>query len=493
MGNKSLFGKIKEAGMHTIVYGLGSVLQSLLGFLLIPFYTRYYTPEMFGIFSLITLCSTLAGVIFYLGISSSLARSYYDYSTIEERKKVVSTSFYMSVVGAVLQCLLAYLLKNHLSLLLFKNKMYGVLIWYALIASAITILNNLFYVVLRFERKSLFVVIINLISVVLTTGLTLFFLIHLKWGIKAPILGMLINQAVIFLLLLSVLRKFIVFKIITKEIRIQLAYGFPAVIIGLGYYLLDWIGRLFINKYCSLSDVGVFSLGYKLGMLIQILLVLPFSQIWMPMRMEYRHDENANELFTLISTYYFLIGFFFTVIISMFSKEVLILIGGNKEYFNAYKVIPYVMMGHLMYGAINIIDNGIIFQRKVMYHAYIFWITIVINVILNYLLIPRFGYIGSAYSTLLSYTSLFFMVYSVSNRLYKIHFEIKRLAKILVFGLLVLTAGRIVSVTQNIYSIAIKIFLVILLTFLLYFFVLSEKEKRKITNFIKDRVKLCPQ
>ncbi len=76
---KSLFAKIKEAASHTLIYGLGSVLQTALGFILIPLYTRYYSTDMYGTLALITICGSLAGSVFYLGASSALSRSYFDY------------------------------------------------------------------------------------------------------------------------------------------------------------------------------------------------------------------------------------------------------------------------------------------------------------------------------------------------------------------------------------------------------------------------------
>ena len=65
MQQKSVFQKIKEAGSHTIIYGLGSVLQAALGFVLIPLYTRYFTTDMYGVLALVNLCGSIAGSFFF--------------------------------------------------------------------------------------------------------------------------------------------------------------------------------------------------------------------------------------------------------------------------------------------------------------------------------------------------------------------------------------------------------------------------------------------
>ena len=70
-----LFDRLKEAASHTLIYGLGSVAQTLLGVILLPLYAHYFSAAEFGVLSIITLLGTLAGSVFYLGSSSALSRS----------------------------------------------------------------------------------------------------------------------------------------------------------------------------------------------------------------------------------------------------------------------------------------------------------------------------------------------------------------------------------------------------------------------------------
>jgi len=105
--NLSVVGaRLKEVASHTLVYGLGSAAQTLLGFVLIPLYTRYYTPEMYGVFTLVTLVGTVAGAVFCLGAASALGRSYYDYESPDDRSRVVGTALAIALAGAISQILL---------------------------------------------------------------------------------------------------------------------------------------------------------------------------------------------------------------------------------------------------------------------------------------------------------------------------------------------------------------------------------------------------
>ncbi len=443
---KPLAEKIKEAGSHTLIYGLGAAFQTLLGFILIPLYTRYYTAETYGVLSLLVLCGTLAGVVFYLGASSALSRSYYDYHDGTERKRVISTSLFLTLSGALLQVLLGFLLRERLSLLLFGTTKYALHINIVLVSSALSFTNNLFYLLLRFERKSKQVIILNLVTLTTGASLILFFLTVLKVGVMAPILGEAINQSFAFGLLFYLTRKSYVLDYSVAELKLQLQYGIPTVLAGLAFYLLTCTDRLVINKYCSLSDVGIYSLGYKIGMVVNTLFVLPFGQIWAPMRMEYRHDLNAGILYKVMLTYYFLIGLLFTAGVSLFSKEILSLLSGRREYIVAYKIVPIIMSAHLIYGAVNILDVGVAFSRKVMYNVYTFSSAVVLNVGLNWALVPRFGYQAAAFVILATFVVLVSLVFLVSKRLYPIKVEGRRLCAIFGSGLLIVYLGYAVDI-----------------------------------------------
>ncbi|MFZ4801202.1 MAG: oligosaccharide flippase family protein [Chlorobium sp.] len=477
---KGLLDKIKEAGSHTVIYGLGSVLQTLTGFVLIPLYTRYYTTDMYGVLSLVTICGTLAGAVFYLGASSALARSYYDYDDAEERKRVVSTSLYVTLFGAVVQIVLGFLFGGIVSGWLFKSTAYSLHISLMLVSSAITFINTLFYMLLRFQRLSRQVVVLNIVSLLLSSILIVFFLVWMKLGVLAPILGALLNQAVVCVVLFLMVRNFFVLDYSVKELRIQIPFGLQAIIISLAYYSFDWLNRFFINKYCSLADLGVYSLGYQIGMVINILLVFPFGQIWSPMRMQYRNDHNADEFYKKVLTYYFIVGLIITVFLSIFCREVITLLAGREEYVEACRVVPFVMMGMLVYGAVNIIDNGIYFSRKVIYHAYIFWFTSLVSLCLNYLLVPRFGYLAAAVVILICYCTVFVLVFLVSNRLYTVRFEGGRLAALMGLSIAVIVAGHSVSFSSLFSVLLYKSFLIAIMCLVVYSLILYREERDKL-------------
>jgi O-antigen/teichoic acid export membrane protein len=482
---KPLIEKIREAGSHTLIYGLGAAVQTMLGFVLIPLYTRYYTPEIYGVLSLVVLCGTLAGAVFYLGASSALSRSYYDYSDEAERKKVNSTSLLLILFGAIMQVLLGFLFRDRLSMLLFGSTKYAIHINLALVSSALSFTNNLFYLLLRFERKSKQVILINILALVSGASLIVGMLTGLKMGVMAPILGDAINQLLIFGVLFYVTRKSFTWGYSKREIGIQLHYGIPTVLSGLLFYLITSADRLMMNKWFSLSEVGIYALGCKIGMVIHPLFINPFCQIWAPMRMQYRQDRNFTELYKVMLTYYFAIGLFFSVAVSLFARDILICFSGRPEYHIAYQIVPVIMAAYLVYGAINIVDFGVALSRKVIYHVYAFGAALVVNVGLNWILLPRYGYRASAVVLLLTFVVLTAVVFWVSQHLYRIQYEGGRLLALAGSGLVIIVAGLQPAFPSEWFSAAYKVCLLAGLLVGWYCFLLNSKEKSQLALLVR--------
>lgn len=475
----TLYGRLREAAGHTLVYGLGSVAQALLGVVLLPLYGHYFSPSDFGVLSLITLVGTLAGVVFYLGSSSALARSYFDYHTEAERRRTVTTAMVITLAGCTLQTGLGWWLAPQLSDWLFATPHYGVHLHAALASSAVAFVNGLFLVVLRFERRSKTVVAVNIATLLLTTGIIVWLLFGLHLGLLAPILGGLAAQVAVALTLGWLLRRQLGGGISRHELGVQARYGIGAVGIGAAYYVLDSVDRLLLNRLTSLADVGIYSLGYRIGMLIHVVFILPFSQIWSPMRLEYRTEANAPELFKLMLTYYWMIGLLATVGVGMFAREMISVVG-SAEYQAAYRVVPIIMVSHLVYGVIGVIDNGIIFSRKLGYQVVIFAGGMVLNIGLNLLLIPRWGYMAAAWVTLVSYVAVALVAFVVSNRLYRMEVETLRLALVMASAVAVLVAGTLAAGAAPLLALGTRVALFAGLAGFWYAFVLSDRERRRL-------------
>lgn len=421
--------------------------------------------------------ATLAGAFFFFGSSSTLNRFFFESDTNKHKEAIVSTTFLIALIGASFQVFLGFIFATKLSVILTNSVNYATHVFLMILASAFGILMNYNFVVLRLEKKSKLFVILNVGTNLINILIVYILLVYFKAGIYAPIIGILISNVLSFFISLIFINKFFSSSINTGMLRQYVFFGIASTLNGLTYYFLDWIDRFFIKVYASLADVGIYSMGYKIGMIIHVVMIIPFSMIWSTVRMQYAKDPDYSKFVTRIFSYYTVIGLFLVLATSLFAKELLFLFSGRKEYYIASKVVPIIMIAHLVYGYINIVDFGILISKKLYFFYLTFIVGAGLNALLNFIFVPKFGYMASAYITLITYIFCSGVIYLIGNRFYYIQIEWKRVFStfLVVCVLLFLADGLKFSLLANI---IIKVVSISITGFFIYKFWFTKSEKQ---------------
>ncbi|MEI8602886.1 oligosaccharide flippase family protein [Shewanella sp. PP-Sp27a-2] len=281
MSNKNNFK------ISSILYALGSILSASISFIFIPFFMSEFTSVEFGIYSLILICSSIGAAIFYLGVTSALTRSFFDFTANNERNNCFFTALVLLAFGGVMQIVLGFFVSNGISLLLFNSINWNNAILIALISSSFGFINFAFLTYFRLVNKPYHFFTFSVLSVVGNMlGMYLFVIIE-KQGVLGAIKGPLISQVLMFIIFLIYHWKLLSRAKYSKiEGVVQLKYGFYTVLSSLGGLAILWADQFFINKYLNLSDVGVYALSVKLAGIITVVFVTPFIQVFNPIVME---------------------------------------------------------------------------------------------------------------------------------------------------------------------------------------------------------------
>jgi O-antigen/teichoic acid export membrane protein len=208
--------------------------------------------------------------------------------------------------------------------------------------------------------------------------------------------------------------------------------------------MLTMADRYFLLLLASDVEVGLYSLGYKLGLVIQALLVGPFQLAWLPFLFSTAKEKRADEAYSRVFTYFVLVALFAALVISVLAKEVLIVMA-KPAFRDAYKVVPLVAASYVMWGCYDILAVGIYLEGKTKYLALLVSGAAVLNLGLNFLLIPDYGMMGAAAATLASYALLPAGAYFVSRRYRTVHYEWARVIKILLAVALICVASVFVD------------------------------------------------
>lgn len=430
--NLSISAKIKEAGLHTVIYGLGSVAQSASGLILLPILTSTLSGADFGAYSLILMASGIANAIFYFGMTSALPRSYFDCETEEDKKSVTTTAFGILLLGALLQTILGYIYRAEIAQYLLGDEKYAKAVFHGMLSGATVFINTFFFGYLRLVKKSIASVIFSLISLIFTVGLTIYFQIIILDAVAAPFIALSsTNIIVAVLFIVSYGREAFNWKIKKTEVSNLVRFGFAIIVASFGGLLIDSIDRILIQKIIGLTEVGRFSAAQRVGMLINILLVMPFNQIWAPMMLEYRNEPNIKDLFAKVFTIYMIIGIVIASFAIIFSWEILSILVRTEINNEMIYVFVGTLCGFLFMSSINFFSAGLYYERKVKLLPIAYYSVAGIKIGVGFILIPLLGLTGALVSGLISSILLPVAVWKLSKKYFSFNVEWERLAKII--------------------------------------------------------------
>ena len=328
---------------------------------------------------------------------------------------------------------------------------------------------------------------VTLFGVLLNFGITYVLLSTFSYGILAPLYGTLLSAMLCFFLILANKLSDFTIKLQSSHISKILNFGLQSSVAGFLFYLLDYIDRLILKELVPMSEVGIYSLGSKIAAVITVILIVPFSLIWAPMRMEYASSNNNKEFTVKVFSYLSMVGFILISISILFAEDLMSLVFVNKEFSDAAQVFPVIMLALLFFGFQNIVDFGIYLHKKVFFYSIIALIGIAFNVIMNYWLIPHFGYMVSAYITLFTYLLTTLLIYLVSSYYHQIKYEFARII-IPLFILVIMQFLNVFVGIPNLITFAQKTFIMFILMLTIIIFWLDKSEKLVFKNFIKKLI-----
>jgi O-antigen/teichoic acid export membrane protein len=246
--------------------------------------------------------------------------------------------------------------------------------------------------------------------------------------------------------------------------------------------------RYFLNHYSTTSEVGLYSLGYKIG-LVMSLIVQAVQLAWPAQMFEIMKEPDAERKFSRILTIYVVGVGFVSLGFSVLSREMLVIMT-TPDFYSASTVIPLILISYLFYGVRFMTNMGLVREEKLQYASMIIIGTAIINLGLNFWLIPRYGMLGAAWSTLISYGILLIIHMTVNLKFWHISYEYWRIAKVGVVWALIYIASLLITPSNIIWSIFAKLFLLLCYPVLLYLFkFFKQEELSSIREIVKSTMK----
>lgn len=418
--------KLKEFGKHSVIYGFGNALSVIGGFILIPFYTHMLVTSDYGILELLNRTADILILIIMLGVRQAFIRFYFDHDTEEWHKTVLGTTIVFLIASSVVILLLFWPIKDWVAEFLFDDPVVGVLFVYIIVWIPLDLIVQTGMTHLQIQMKSLTYVAINFFKFITFISSNIILLYYFEMGIVGILVTNIWIAAVIGIGFLIKIYKWTRFKVSIDLLKGLILFGLPYLPTTFFGYVIGNSDRYFLTIFSTLDDVGIYALGFKVGFLGLALVMDPLGKIWSPFLFDNYNKENGPKLIAKIFTINALIGFTAALMIAI-TAPIFIPLITEESYHLAYKVIPYVCLASVFWGLAAMADYGVLIKKKTIYKPFIFGMAAIVAIFSNLILVPLYGGIGAAISSAISYFALLVINFFVSNKLYSIPLEFKKL------------------------------------------------------------------
>jgi len=387
---------IKNTGLYSIV----SFLQKGISFFFLPIYTSYLSTSDYGKLSVIQSITSFLSIFFLLSLNASAQRLHYTSTDKYRRSRIWGTTLILVVYNSLFLGAIFILFHKYIIDPFAKNIDFFPLIFISLISTILSPLYVFFQSWLQTTQQGMKFVVNGFINFVVLTALTIIALIVFHSGIIGVLCSGLITSIIFFIY--SFIKFLPITKLkINKRITIHsLKYALPLLPHSVSSWFMVMVDRIMINNFIGSEQTGLYSASYSIGGLMNVF-TSSINQAFTPWFFQ-KISETKTKLsavysFAEISTITFC---FLAMIISLFSPEVLQMMTA-KPFHAAWKPVVFISFGCVFSGLYYFLSKPLWINNT----KYIFIITLtsaLLATILNLILIPHFGIIGSGISMLVS-------------------------------------------------------------------------------------------
>jgi O-antigen/teichoic acid export membrane protein len=426
-------------GKSGFIYGIGNVSTKIAAFLLIPVYTKYLSVSTVGTIALIELMETFLIGIGTLGIFQATWKSLSSQDGSAYSRKIICSGFVgLLVWNFVVLTIFSVAAGPISSFLGFQSEQDSSLI-YLILANVLLQFGAMFQLALwQYKGKALNYVLLSLFQFLGTVCFSVYFIIFLSMGLKGAILAKTVTFSIIFILSIwNIFRNYWNFPSLQTFLNLA-KFGAPLVFLGLVTPILTVSDRFFLNLYVPLGLIGIYSINYKFGMLINMLLIVPLQRGLLPMIYREGVKDEMKPIYKDILFYYLIIGCLFILGITFFIKPMIGWIS-SPEYLEAAYVVPFVAAAYLIAGFRPFFTPLVALNDRTDLLGKAAIIGIAVCLALNYLLIKDYGINGAVAATVISYVIFTYSVYYLSKKVEPMNWNWPRIGKVALLTGLILS------------------------------------------------------
>lgn len=453
----------KKLAGDTAIYGVSSIVGRFLNWWLVPYYSYIFVPEEYGV-----VANLYAMVSFFIVLLAyGMETSYFRFaSKSNEPEKIYSTSLISLFFTSTSFILLVIAFKNDISSFIGYPDHPEYISWFAIILG-IDVFSNIPFARLRLNNRPRKFALLKIINIGFNIGFNLFFLtvcpklvannpdsfVNLVYsseiGVGYIFISNLLASLITLLLLLPEIFR-ISFQFDKKLLAKMLSYGFPILVVGLAGMVNQNIDKVLIpvlvpENAKPMFQLGIYGANYKLAVLMNMF-IQAFRYAFEPFFFSRGDSEDDPKVYATVMKYFVIFGLFIFLGMVLFIDVIKFVI--DIKYHEGLKVVPIILMANLFFGIYFTLSLWYKLKDVTRYGAYIALTGASITLLLNYLLIPLMGYMGSAIAVLTCFFVMMTISYILGQKYYPVPYPLKKIGAyffvaLVIYGLSFITSTQI--------------------------------------------------
>ena len=476
----------KSLFKQTAIYGLATVLPRMFSFILVPLYTdpKVLNVKEYGEVSIIFSWLVFFNVILSYGMETSFFRFF----SKEDNKNVISTSTISLFWSSIAFLIIALLGRNYLAKVSNINVEYIVYAIWILVLDALVIIP---FSKLRAEKRPIFYALIKIGNVALNLFLNLFFLLWLP-KIVANVPTSFIsaiyfeNFQIGYIFVANIIASLATFLVLSPSYfkmnwhfdkvlwKKMMQYSLPVMVAGIAFAINETFDRILLDyilpESIAKTEIGAYSACYKLA-LFMTLFATAFRLGIEPFFFSHSSHQNATKTYADITKYFVVFGSIILLVVVVFADVLKLFIIRDASYWEAMKVVPLIILANFFLGIYNNLSVWYKLTDKTKMGMYISIIGAIVTLVINFLLIPMWSYMGSAIATISAYGTMMLISYYLGNKYYPIPYDMKKIMSYLILSIGLSGLSFYIKILRETY-----IFGILAILFFGYFIYKNEKE-----------------
>ncbi len=420
----ALVQQIKRLGKHSVIYGVGGLIQRIVAVLLLPLYTRYLNPSDYGAIEALVALSAVIFALLRAGIQSSFFRFYFDAADDRARLTVVRTSFWFTMGAATTALVAGLVFAGPIAQGLYGSHQHVDLVRAAFVGLWASMNYDQLTALFRVEERSVSYAAASLANVLLTVGATILLVVVFDKGPLGVLVGNFSGTLAVYAVLLAYRRTQLGLEFDRDVFRRMTAWGMPFVPSVIALNAIDFSDRFFLVRLRNQHELGLYAIGMRISVALLFVLAA-FRTAWPAFAYSIRDDDEAKRTYGFVLTYVTFFSSWAALALGLGSPWLVRLLT-TPDFYGGSRVVAPLAFAFVIFGAYVIVVTSIGRAGRRGSNWIVTGAAGALNVVLNLTLIPRYGMMGAAISMLVSYFAMFLGITWKAQRVFPVTYQWRR-------------------------------------------------------------------